>query len=134
MKMDDRVSELELKQQGLNKSTNTVLIAFFGLVVGALLTLALTGYYPLDGDAIEVLDENGSLLQTVSQKDVLVKLALTQNQMVDNQVAIGVALGTLQEQRLCGVNQAITDSNGSVVTVPNVVPAGVIYSCFVPTQ
>lgn len=113
-----------------------------GLMLGILFIIGLfsilTGLLIWDfvgpqgnSDLIEVFDENGTLIESVSQKDVLVKLSLTQNQMKANQEAIGGALGVLQEQRLCGGNEVIKDSSNKVVVKTNEVPKGLVYSCFV---
>lgn len=49
--------------------------------------------------------------------------------LASNQSFIVEVLGVLQEQRLCGTNQFVPDSNRL-----NEVPAGVVYSCFAPME
>ena len=129
MSVEDEKTEVDLlnkdlEERGLSKYVALIAFVFGGLLVGSLLTIVLLKPEPLNC-MIDVLDENGLVVESFSEQDVLIKLSLTQNTMLENQNVIGSALGVLQEQRLCGLNQLIPDSNSL-----NEVPRGVVYSCF----
>jgi len=131
MSDEDEKTEVDLlnkglEERGLSKYVSLIAFVFGGVLVGSLFTMVLLKPEPLDC-MIDVLDENGFVVESFSEQDVLIKLSLTQNTMLENQNVIGSALGVLQEQRLCGLNQLIPDSN-----IVNYTPRGVVYSCFAP--